>query len=91
MIENPERVRVEHIAWFLDWSVETVRRKLAAGEIPGRRMGRDWFVARSAFEKYLVAHGLEMAAFDKAVSALVAQMAGSGAKGTGEDAANGDA
>jgi len=51
---TPQQVlTVEHVAELLGLNPETVRRLLNKGELPGKRIGRRWYVRRAALLEVL--------------------------------------
>src|SRR5689334_7610300 len=51
----PDVCRVEDLAQHLSTSPAAIRRALRRGEIPGRRVGKRWLVARLALVEWLAA------------------------------------
>lgn len=52
--------RLSEVAEKLGVDDETIRRALAAGELPGRRLGRTWLVPLTALRQWLRTHGLQV-------------------------------
>lgn len=50
----PDVATVEDVALHLKLSSETVRAHLRARRLPGRRIGRRWYVTRQALLSFLV-------------------------------------
>lgn len=53
--DSPEVLTLAEAAAFLRLCSHTVSKLARAGQIPGRRIGREWRFLRSELEKYL--HG----------------------------------
>lgn len=47
-MEHKEVLTAEEAAEFLGFKVYTIREKVKAGEIPGRKVGKEWRFTRSA-------------------------------------------
>ncbi len=50
----PDVVDVAGLAWHLGLSESEVRAHLRAGRLPGRKIGRRWFVVRQELMAFLV-------------------------------------
>lgn len=53
MSEQIEVLTVEEVAEILKVNIDTVRRLLRQGELPGVKVGRHWRVEREALRAYL--------------------------------------
>jgi excisionase family DNA binding protein len=58
-IALPDIATVEDLSTFFGISPPTVRRHLREGLLPGRRVGRRWFVSRPALLAHLAGHEVE--------------------------------
>ena len=55
--EEPEILNVEEAAAFLRVSPATVRTQLAAKRLPGKRIGKEWRLSRTALIQWLAEPG----------------------------------
>ncbi len=55
--EEPEILNVEEAAAFLKVSPATVRTQLAAKRLPGKRIGKEWRLSRTALIQWLAEPG----------------------------------
>jgi len=51
-LEGKTSFRVSEVAELLDYSEETIRRKLRSGDLPGVKLGKSWRVSREALEEW---------------------------------------
>jgi len=51
-LEGKTSFRVPEVAELLDYSEETIRRKLRSGDLPGVKLGKSWRVSREALEEW---------------------------------------
>ena len=51
--KEPDVLNAADVARILDVSAKTVRAMLAAGEIPARKVGQKWLVAKSRLIDYV--------------------------------------
>ena len=52
-MEMPESLTLDEAAKFLQMHPVTVRRHLRAGKLPGRKIGGEWRISRTALEQFL--------------------------------------
>ena len=52
-MEKKDIIRVDEAADLLSKHPDTVRTLLRKGELPGRKIGREWIMLKSELEKYL--------------------------------------
>ena len=57
MTEQPEIMTMQQAAEFLQVSVRTLQRMVAADEVPGRRIGRQWRFERSQLRDWVRGEG----------------------------------
>ena len=50
---HPIRMSVPECAELLGFDQETVRQALERGELPGHRVGKQWFISRRAIDRLL--------------------------------------
>ena len=74
-----EVLSTEQAAGYLQLSVETVKRKARAGDLPAAKAGRQWRFRREDLDAWLASGGdREEAAVDRGLAALVRERMAAG-------------
>ncbi len=54
MTQFPDIMTVEQAAEYLQLTADTVRRLLREGQLPGRRIGKEWRLSRRKLEEFIM-------------------------------------